>query len=138
MNIIPTVGVLIIQDNRVLLVKHGVGASHLTGVYGLPAGRINEGESEMQAAKRELEEETGLIAEALMKLPITLEPAAIKRKSGETQYFSWAVYLCKKYSGKIHLGTSETIPEWVDIKNLDQYQLLPNTKYVIEEGIKYV
>jgi len=37
--IIPTVAVLIIKDDEVLLVKHTEKAGYLTGIYGLPGGR---------------------------------------------------------------------------------------------------
>lgn len=66
---IPTVGVLVYRNDEVLLVCHGESAGHLTGVYGLPAGRLGEGESEIEAAVRELEEESGL-----MTSPERLEP----------------------------------------------------------------
>ncbi|HLD06679.1 MAG TPA: NUDIX domain-containing protein [Candidatus Nanoarchaeia archaeon] len=59
-NIIPTVGVLVYRNGEVLLVQHGAKASHLHGVYGLPAGKLEAGESEEEAAVRELFEETGL------------------------------------------------------------------------------
>ena len=58
---IKTVGILIIKDNKVLLVRHEEAASHVTGIYGLPAGRLEKEETEIQGAIRELKEETGLI-----------------------------------------------------------------------------
>jgi len=59
-NIIPSVGVLIIEDNKVLLVKHGNKAGHINDIYGLPAGRFEKGEGDEDCTLRELKEEGGL------------------------------------------------------------------------------
>ncbi|MBI2594694.1 MAG: NUDIX hydrolase, partial [Candidatus Colwellbacteria bacterium] len=61
-DIVPTVAALVLRDDKVLLVRHKEGAAHLTDTYGLPSGRIGDGESEKEAALRELKEETGLQA----------------------------------------------------------------------------
>ncbi len=134
---IPTVGIVVIKDTTILLVRHGSGASHVTGIYGVPGGRIDEGESEIEAAARELTEETGLIAdeEGLVVLPFEIPSVMIPRKDGSVKYFSWKVYLCKKWTGELR-GTAETTPEWVKIADLDTYELLPNTKVVVTEGLK--
>ena len=90
---IITVGVLIIKDNQILLVKHKAKASHLNNVYGLPAGRVKDGESFEEAAKRELEEETSLVANELKEYPNNEYIADIKRKDGTTKTFSITIFL---------------------------------------------
>jgi ADP-ribose pyrophosphatase len=55
------------DDNRVLLVRqYRLPANQL--LWELPAGKIDEGETALQAAKRELGEETGLSAKRWKKL----------------------------------------------------------------------
>jgi 8-oxo-dGTP diphosphatase len=132
MNIIPTVGVLIFKDKKVLLVKHGAGASHIEGVYGWPGGRFQEGETNRQVAVRELAEETGLITkeEDLEEFIHDLGTARIKRKNGETQLFSVELFVCSKYVGSLK-ASEETTPEWVNISDLDKYSLLPNVKRIV-------
>lgn len=131
MNIIPTVGVLIFKNNKVLLVKHGEKASHVTGSYGFPAGRLEEGETKKQAAVRELLEETGLMTteDNLEELLLNIVPADIKRKSGEIQRFSITIFMCRHFSGELQ-ETEETIPEWVELEKLGEldleHKLLPN------------
>ncbi len=134
-NIIPTAGVLIVKNKKVLLVKHGETAGHLNGKYGLPAGRIQDNESAKEAAQRELKEETGLVADSdgLILLPGEWF-AAIERKDGAKQ-FALTVFLADKFKGQIR-GNVETMPEWINIDSLDKYDLLPNVENIIKEGLK--
>jgi 8-oxo-dGTP pyrophosphatase MutT (NUDIX family) len=57
---IPTgVHILCEREGRVLLLRRA-GTGFFDGLYSLPGGHIEQGESIFQAAARELEEETGL------------------------------------------------------------------------------
>jgi 8-oxo-dGTP pyrophosphatase MutT (NUDIX family) len=57
---IPTgVHVLCEREGRVLLLRRA-GTGFFDGLYSLPGGHVEQGESILQAAARELEEETGL------------------------------------------------------------------------------
>jgi ADP-ribose pyrophosphatase YjhB (NUDIX family) len=42
---VPSVGIIVIQNNKLLLVREGKKSSHMTGVYNTPAGRIETGET---------------------------------------------------------------------------------------------
>jgi len=132
---ILTAGVLIIKENKVLLVENLEGSGHKAGIFGLPAGRVEQGESEIEAAIRELMEETGLVASAenLVRLPTTYE-ADTPRKGGTTQKFKGTCFKCLDYSGELK-GSSETQPVWVDISKLDEMNLLPNVKNAVMEGL---
>lgn len=139
MNPIPTVGILIFKNDKVLLVKHGEAASHITGVYGVPAGRIEDDETPPQAVIRELTEETGLIARErdLEKLLISVPPADIPRKDGTTKRFSITLFYCKKYAGDLR-ATDETTPKWIAVKDLDTLTVTGYTNQFIKETFKMV
>jgi|SRR3989338_4223844 len=132
--VVKAIGVLILQGGKVLLVKHGEAASHLTGAYGLPAGRPEEGESDEETALRELKEETGLQSakEFLEKLP-NIYTAFIERKDG-AKTFSVEVYRCKKFWGEL-ASSGETTPEWVEISKMGELPLLPNIEKIVAEGL---
>lgn len=60
---IPAVGVVCLRDNEVLLIRRGTPPR--LGEWSLPGGRIEPGERAIDAARRELREETGVEAEVL-------------------------------------------------------------------------
>ena len=64
--------VLCVLDGKVALVRQ-FRYAYGEAIYEIPAGKLNAGEDPMLAAKRELEEETGLQAERLVHL-FTLYP----------------------------------------------------------------
>lgn len=133
---ISTVAAVAFKDKNVLLVKHGEAAHHLTGIYGLPGGRLDENEELLDGAAREFQEETGFIPEksSMIQLP-TVYQAEIPRKSGEILSVTWVVFLVKKISGNLR-ETDEAIPEWVKIEDVSKLNLLPNTEHAINEGLE--
>ena len=133
---ILTAGILIIKENKVLLVENLEGSGHKAGIFGLPAGRVEQGESEVEAAIRELKEETGLVtsAENLVRLPTTYE-TDVPRKDGIPKRFKGICFKCLDYSGELK-GSSETQPVWVEISKLDEMNLLPNVKNAVMEGLE--
>ncbi len=138
---IPTVGITVFNEDRVLLVCHGESAGHITGIYGIPSGRLEEGETDEEAARRELKEEAGLEAEEIQEFPDNRFIADIPRKDGTIRRYSWRVFRVTKYRGELE-GSDETTPEWVTDERLQELaendQLLPNTLVAIERARKNV
>lgn len=131
-----SVGIVVFKDEEVLLVKNLASSSHAKEIYGLPAGKVEPGETEVHAAMRELKEETGLVSteEDLHEFPNNYYIASIALKDGVSEW-GFRVFLCKRYSGEIQ-SSMDTAPEWVAIHDLDNYTLLPNVKVAILEGLK--
>lgn len=132
MQTILTSHILIFQNNQVLLVKHGETAGHMTGVYGIPGGRVDEGESLQEAAVREFAEETGLtvLENDIREFPNNEYSADIQRKDGTTKHFTMHIFLASKWEGSLE-NTRETTPEWINVDQLDSFNLLPNVKEAI-------
>lgn len=131
---IETVGVVVLNEEKVLLVKHGDMSGHITGTYGLPAGRVDEGESLEDSALRELKEESGLEGFDLQKLPKEYT-AVLQRKDGEKK-FHMTVFLCKKYKGEL-TSTNETEPIWIDLNKINDFILIPNVENAINQAIAF-
>ena len=134
---VDSVGIVIIQDGKVLLVKHGEKAGHKNDVYGTPAGRVEAGEGKAAAALRELEEETGLRAELsdLQELPRGYI-ADIERKSGEVVRFNHTVFRCDKFTGELR-ANDEVTPEWIAVDKISELDLLPNVEDMIKQTQAY-
>lgn len=128
---IKSAGIIIIRNKEALLVKHLQKSEHINNVFGIPSGRLNNGESEIDCAIRELKEETGLVTtkKDLIALP-NHYVATIKRKTGEAKNFSMKVFKCKKFFGELKKN-QEAIPMWIKLSKLDKLDLLPNTKNII-------
>jgi ADP-ribose pyrophosphatase YjhB (NUDIX family) len=137
-----TVGIIVVEGNKVLLVRNEKNSGYNDLAYGLPAGRVEENESEITAAARELKEETGLTASEkdLKEFPGNLFFAKLKNRQSAQEReieYQWRVYFCEKYSGEISPST-ETTPEWIELEKLDSLNLIVNVKEAIERGIKNV
>ncbi len=113
-------------------------SEHVTHVFGLPAGRINQNETTHDAALRELQEETGLTAfkEDMHLLPFEYS-ADIPAKDGSIRHLHMTTFLCKKANGDL-INNDETKPVWVNITELDQIVLLSNIADVVQKTIKYL
>ena len=68
-NVVVGVGAVVLLDNKVLLVKRG--SKPCKGCWAIPGGRVEYGESLAEAVKRELREETNVLAEPLGVLWVT-------------------------------------------------------------------
>lgn len=97
-----------------LIYREGIFSSEVLGVsrkddstlFGLPGGKVDEGEETYNAMKREVLEETGLVVEKAMPL--------FFREDSE---FFAVVYLVTKWSGDISTSESGRV-EWVGFDTL--------------------
>jgi ADP-ribose pyrophosphatase YjhB (NUDIX family) len=67
---LPAVSVALVRDDTILLVKRRFAPSR--GLFAFPGGRVEDGESLEAAARRELDEETGLGAGPLTPIEAVL------------------------------------------------------------------
>ena len=134
-SIIATVGVVVIKKDdpeAVCLVKHLALANHITGVYGLPSGKIEKNESPVDAAVRELHEESGLLSAPKHMVFLKQYYAKIQQKDGMKR-MTWDVYHCCSYQGELK-ESEETSPIWVKKINLSKItNFLPNVLEAIAQ-----
>ena len=135
---IHTVGVIIQQGDKVLMVKHGRIGSHPIGSYGFPAGRPENNETDQQAAVRELKEETGLdaIESDLIDYPNNLYTDKIERRGEGLKLYDFRVFLCFRHTGEL-TASAETSPEWVDLEKSKDLPLLPNILKIYHDVMKF-
>ena len=83
-------GCIIIEDGKVLLVKQ------TQGHWGFPKGHVEENETEVETANREVKEETNIDVEVEENKRYTMEYITNKGKSKEVVYF-----IAKQIGGEI-------------------------------------
>lgn len=139
MTTIKTAGVLVLNNNKVLLVKNNSNSNHLTDTYGIPAGKIKVDIDELpeETAILKLRDESGLVTQVhnLIRIPIEYT-AKIKTKDG-VKNFSLVVFLCTQWGGELKDGVG-TSPEWVSISRVGELNLLPNVGRIIKDGLSFV
>ena len=140
-NIIPTVGIVAVRDGKILLVRHEEGGGHVVGTYGLPAGRLEEGEAEQEAAAREFEEETGLVSkiEDFKGFEDNYFIADVPRKDGSIVKMGWRVFKISNFTGQLK-PSSDTTPIWFTHEQIEQFEsdriLAPNVLNAINAALK--
>jgi len=134
-----TVGVMILNPERdkILLVKHKEAAGNQTDIYGFPAGRIELGEAPREAAVRELFEETGFTAkeEDLKSFEGNYFTTDLQRSNGDLRRANFTLYFCEVVEGELR-DSDETLPEWVEISEINNLNTMPNIDIAIENFLK--
>ncbi|OGM28340.1 hypothetical protein A2962_00655 [Candidatus Woesebacteria bacterium RIFCSPLOWO2_01_FULL_39_61] len=109
----------------------------------LPKGRIEKGESELNAAKREIAEETGLQSLKLIKKLGIKERFTFKKNYWNTYYYFLFVTDQEHGNPDLQEGEKDYFTEWFNIDNLplmfwpEQGQLIEENREKIKRLIKY-
>ena len=134
------VGVMILKDNKVLLGLRNPNkikaSSELQGqgTWTMPGGKVEFMEKLVDAAKRELEEETSLKA-------TNLELLCVSDDMTDTAHYVTVGFIVKEFTGEVKTMEPETIMEWkwFDLNDLPTNLYNPS-KVVLEKyqkGIIY-
>ncbi len=89
--VLAAVSVALRRDDRLLLVRRGRPPSF--GFYAFPGGRVEQGETLEEAARRELAEETGLAAAGL-------SPLVLVRAEGDEFDYDLQVFFGRHVEGE--------------------------------------
>ena len=116
----PGVGVAIIDGSEVLLVEKSVGP--FAGLWGVPGGKIELGETRIEAAHREAREETGLEIEIgdVIWLGESIGP-------GEPPewHFTIVDFAATPIGGSLQPGDDASDARWVSLDEMMRLPLIP-------------
>lgn len=117
------VNIFLIRDNKILFGKRIGKVGY--GTWCLPGGHFEYGESLIDAAKRELKEETGITANDLEFLHLINDP------DKETHYVH-INFLAKDFQGEAQVTEPENFAEWkwFDMSNLPKEIFSGHQKFV--------
>jgi ADP-ribose pyrophosphatase YjhB (NUDIX family) len=117
----PGVSVAILHEGRFLLVRRGHEPSK--GLYAFPGGRVHEGETDEEAVRRELAEETGLVLETVLPLQELLLPPS---PNGDYPAFRLLVFRGNGPSGEMHAGDDAAEVGWFSLEEMELLPIIPS------------
>lgn len=127
------VGVMVTKDNQVLMLKR-LG-THGRGEWSFPGGHLEYSEKAIEAAKRELFEETGLKAERLKLISVTDDLEYIK---SDNLHSITLGFLCNKFSGRPKIKEPDKClkMKWFSLPRLPKNLFAPTRKMVEEYKVR--
>ncbi|WP_282795211.1 NUDIX domain-containing protein [Streptomyces sp. CC224B] len=118
--LIPASNLLVVRDDGALLLQR----RRDTGQWALPGGVQDIGESPVQCAVRECEEETGIIAEVTGLLGVYSPPGHVVAYSdGEIRQAYEVTYIGKPVGGKPTVNEEADGVRWVLPEDLDSLDI---------------
>jgi 8-oxo-dGTP diphosphatase len=129
----PVVGVggVVVDNGRALIVKRA--HEPRKGEWSLPGGIVELGETLVEAARREIKEETGLDVEVGEVLEVF---DRVHRLDGRIQYhFVIVDYLCRPIGGTLQAGDDAEGVAWVTADEIAAYGVNEFATRVILKGL---
>lgn len=130
---IPAVGIVCFNDDgQVLLIRRGNPPRQ--GDWSIPGGKLEWGEKAIDAALRELAEETGVKAEILGLIDV-VDGIFTSRTTGDiTRHYVLIDYVARYHSGVVTAGDDASEACFVALETLDSHGLWDETTRIIQAG----
>lgn len=128
------VGAVVFKDNRVLLVKRGNPPGR--GVWAIPGGSVELGETLQKAAEREIFEETGIIIKA--GEPIFSFESIHRDDKGRVRFHYYIVDLAASYiRGEPTPGDDALDAGWISREALGRLNVTPSTLKLLDQTLNF-
>ena len=129
----PMIGVhtLIVKDGCILLVKRGKEPGK--GMWGIPGGRLELGETYSEAAKRELLEECDIEIEIECLLDVM--DYILRDEQGRVEYHFVLLYLLARYlNGVVKAESDAEEAKWVSFEKITELETHPHLKALLKKA----
>lgn len=128
------VGAIVFKDDKILLVRRGHPPAE--GVWAIPGGRVELGETMREAAEREIREETGLNVQA--KEPVFVFDVLIKDETGKIRFHYVIVdLLADLVGGALRAGDDALEARWISSSEIAALNVSSNTRKVLKDLFKF-
>jgi mutator protein MutT len=119
------VGVMMLKDNKIILGKRNEGNALGGDSWTCPGGKLEFGENIIDAAKREVEEETGIKVNEIKLISVSNDIAY-------GNHFVTLGFLCNGFEGQPKVTEPNKIIEWkwFPINKLPKPIFLPSEKLI--------
>ncbi|RFU40476.1 NUDIX domain-containing protein [Actinomadura logoneensis] len=117
MRVLCVGGIVRDDQGRLLLVRRGHPPGE--GLWSVPGGRVEPGESDAEAVARELLEETGLV------VSVGDLAGVVERPGPDGVTFVIHDYTATAVGGTLQAGDDATEVRWVPVRDLDALPLTP-------------
>ena len=120
------VGAVVLREGRVLLVRRGMAPAN--GLWAIPGGALELGETLQEGAEREILEETGILIRA--GDPVFTCDTLVRDDEGRVRFHYVIIDMAADYvSGEVRGGDDALEARWVAPEELDE---LPATKTTLK------
>ncbi len=127
------VGAIVVRDSRVLLVRRGQPPSE--GLWAIPGGRVELGETLQEAAEREIREEAGLTIRA--GNPVYTFDFIQRDDEGVRFHYVIVDLLADYVSGSVQPGDDAHEVRWVAPGELEELSVNRTTLEVLDKVIGF-
>jgi len=124
------VGAIVFKDSRVLLVQRGKAPA--LGMWSIPGGSVELGETLQRATEREIREETGLTIKA--REPVFTFDVIDRDESGRVRFHYVIVDLMADYiSGELRAGDDALDARWVSSAETKSLNMSEKTWHLLTQ-----
>jgi ADP-ribose pyrophosphatase YjhB (NUDIX family) len=127
------VGVVILKDGQVLLVRRGVPPSQ--GKWSIPGGLVQLGESAEAAAIREVEEECGLNVR-LLGLAGVVDRIIRDGEDRVRYHYVLVDYAAVPEAGSARAGSDAAEVRWVPVQDVGRYDTTEGLATMIQRAVR--
>ena len=122
-------------QGEVVLIRRG--QEPRLGEWSIPGGRVEWGETLLEACLREVREETGLVVEIAGLIEVV--DSLHRSPGGEVaRHYVLADFAAKYVSGNLRAGSDASEARWAAPADLDRYKLWSETRRIIAASARLV
>ena len=128
-------GAVIIHNNSILFVRRSKD-DFMGGIYELPSGKVDSGENLIDALKREVLEETGLVVKSVHGLCGTFD--YISKKGVKTRQFNFVVTVENADNIKLNPAEHDSYA-WINFDAIDNSVIIDDMmKSIAKKAISFM